>query len=267
MTPVSVPPEAVPGHALATATTWLTIGALALLGVASVLAPPRSAVVLLALALTTSGIAWLTRRAAPRALRATPVLAAALLVASSTGLLWQPVMALALGLHAATAWASGGTIPPPEPGPRGHLPLWPTLAVAGVTPLGLFGWLVVAQPDLSEVIRAYVPPLPLAALILGGIAFAAINAALEELVWRGVFQRGLEAAVGPALAVVIQAVSFGVAHAHGVPSGTLGVALAGGWALLLGLLRRASGGLLAPIVAHFVADAAIAVIVLAQAAG
>ncbi len=260
-------PKPPTGRRLAPSSAWPGLVALALLGGVSILTPPRSAIVVLSLALATGGIAWLARRAAPRRLRAIPVLAAALLVASSTGLLWQPVMALALGLHAVTAWTSGGAIPRPELGPRGRLPVWATLAVGGVTPLGLVGWLVVARPDLSEVVRAYVPSLPLPALVLGGVAFAAANAALEEIVWRGVFQRGLEAALNPALAIVIQAASFGVAHAHGIPSGPLGMVLAGGWAVLLGVLRRASGGLLAPFVAHFIADATIAVIVLAQAAG
>ncbi len=255
-------PDDPTARAPAGAAAGLTIGALALLGVASVLGPRGSAWVLLFLAAGASVIAWVVRRAPPRPLRAIPVLAGALPVAMATGLLWQPAMALALGLHAATAWASRGVIPPPELGPRGRLPAWATLAVGGVTPLGLLGWLAVARPDLSGVVQAYVPSLPLATLILGGAVVAVVNATLEEIVWRGVFQRGLEAALGPALAIGVQAVSFGVAHAHGVPSGWLGVVLAGAWALLLGLLRRASGGLLAPIVAHFVADATIAVIVL-----
>jgi len=216
----------------------------------------------LSLAAGASVIAWVVRRAPPRPLRAIPVLASALLVAMATGLLWQLAMAVALGLHAATAWSSRGVIPPPELGPRGRLPTLATLGVGGVTPLGLLGWLAVARPDLSGVVQAYVPSLPLGALILGGVLFAVVNATLEEIVWRGVFQRGLEAALGPALALGLQAVSFGVAHAHGVPSGGLGVVLAGAWAVLLGLLRRASGGLLAPIVAHFVADATIAAMVL-----
>jgi len=253
---VSPRPDDSAARAPAGAAAGLTIGALALLGVASVLGPRGSAWVLLSLAAGASVIAWVVRRAPPRPLRAIPVLAGALLVAMATGLLWQPAMALALGLHAATAWASRGVIPPPELGPRGRLPAWATLAVGGVTPLGLLGWLAVARPDLSGVVQAYVPSLPLATLILGGAVVAVVNATLEEIVWRGVFQRGLEVAIG------VQAASFGVAHAHGVPSGWLGVVLAGAWAVLLGLLRRASGGLLARIVAHFVADATIAVIVL-----
>ena len=55
---------------------------------------------------------------------------------------------------------------------------------------------------------------------------------------------------------------FGLQHAWGFPRGPVGVVLAGGWAVMLGLLRRHSGGLLSPILAHVVADATIAVLVL-----
>ena len=56
-------------------------------------------------------------------------------------------------------------------------------------------------------------------------------------------------------AVLAQAVSFAVAHAHGFPRGVAGVTLAAIWAVML-------GALLAPTLAHVVADATIAAIVL-----
>lgn len=169
---------------------------------------------------------------------------------------WQVSMAVALGVWALLhpkAWAPRA--------PWGRLaPGW-TAVVGGVTPIALLGWLALFHPDLSGV-RAAVPAAPFAVLVLGGVGFAVINAVLEELVFRGVLQSSLEPAFGAGGAIVVQAVSFGVEHARGIPRGAVGVLLAGTWALMLGALRRRSGGLLAPVVAHVVADATIAVIVL-----
>ena len=53
-------------------------------------------------------------------------------------------------------------------------------------------------------------------------------------------------------------------HLWGVPRGAVGVLLAGVWAVMLGLLRRRAGGILAPFMAHVVADATIAVIILSS---
>ncbi len=169
---------------------------------------------------------------------------------------WQISMALALGVWArlhpkAWTWrASWGAL---SPG-------W-TAVVGGVTPVALLGWLALFHPDLSAV-RAALPAAPLAVLVLGGLGFAVVNAVLEELVFRGVLQSSLEPTFGAAGAILLQAVSFGVEHAHGIPRGPVGVLLAGTWAVMLGVLRRHTGGLLAPVVAHVVADATIAVIVL-----
>jgi uncharacterized protein len=113
------------------------------------------------------------------------------------------------------------------------------------------------------VTRRYVPDMPLAVLVVGGLLFVVANAALEELIYRGVFQDGLERLMGPGAAIAIQAASFGILHAHGVPRGPAGAVLAGVWAVMLGMLRRRAGGLLAPFLAHAVADATIAVIIFA----
>jgi membrane protease YdiL (CAAX protease family) len=116
------------------------------------------------------------------------------------------------------------------------------------------------------VVQVYVPALPLPVLIVGAIGFAIVNATLEEIVWRGAIQDGLEPLFGATGAIALQAVSFGVQHLHGVPRGASGILLAGTWAVMLGLLRRHARGLLAPILAHVVADATIAIIILTYAA-
>jgi membrane protease YdiL (CAAX protease family) len=99
----------------------------------------------------------------------------------------------------------------------------------------------------------------------GAAAFALFNALFEELIWRGVFQSRLTALFGSPLAIVLQAVSFGVAHAHGFPRGVVGVALVTVWALMLGALRARAAGLLAPLLAHVVADATIACVLVLRA--
>jgi len=46
-------------------------------------------------------------------------------------------------------------------------------------------------------------------------------------------------------------------HINGFPRGIIGAALAGIYGLLTGFIRKKSGGLAAPVVTHFFADATI----------
>lgn len=204
------------------------------------------------------------------AARSIAVLVAALVCSSplmQLGVPWQAVMLVALGGWALVARRLPTLAPSSQWRARGTVPwLW-TALVAGVTPVALVTWLRVMEPDLSDVIGAYVPELPLAALIAGAVGFAVINAAAEELIWRGVLQDRLTVLMGAPAAIVLQALSFGLQHAHGIPRGPIGVLLAGSWAVMLGLLRFRAKGLLAPLVAHVVADAVIATLVLVLARG
>jgi membrane protease YdiL (CAAX protease family) len=102
----------------------------------------------------------------------------------------------------------------------------------------------------------------MAALLAGAVGFALVNALLEELIWRGVIQDGLNPLFGSAVSIALQGLSFGLQHAHGIPRGVVGVVLAGSWAVMLGMLRRHTRGLLAPFIAHVVADSVVASIVL-----
>lgn len=197
--------------------------------------------------------------------RSIAVLVAALAVVWCLSLPWQATMAIALVAHALAARVVPGVAPGQQWRSLGRPTLGGAALCGGVTPVALLGWLYVFQPDLSDV-RAMLPELPLAAMIAGGVAFALVNATLEELVWRGVLQDRLGVLFGAGGAIALQAASFGLHHLHGVPRGAVGVLLAGTWAAMLGLLRRRSGGLLAPILAHVVADATIAIIVLLRLA-
>jgi membrane protease YdiL (CAAX protease family) len=233
--------------------------ALILLAVFSALGPgaPRAAAATAAAGAVLAAIAAVS--ASPAAKRITAVTALLMLFAL-TGALWQIVMALAVGplVLAGRRWpAWRATVR------RGTVP-WPaTLATAAVTPVALVAWVAWLHPDLRDVVEQYVPSLPTALLAAGAVLFVMVNAALEEAIWRGVFQDGLQTMMRPGAANVVQAVSFGILHAHGVPRGGIGVVLAGVWAVMLGALRRRANGLLAPFIAHAVADATIAVIILA----
>lgn len=128
--------------------------------------------------------------------------------------------------------------------------------IAVVAAMALIGWVVLLSPDLTR-LRAMLPDWPIPALVGAGLAFSVANAVLEEVIWRGVFQRWLMSFMPAAAAVCVQAASFGAAHYAGFPSGAIGMALAGVYGLMMGALALRSGGLAAPIVAHVVADAVI----------
>lgn len=209
-------------------------------------------------------VAGLTVRLGGAPARAVAVLAACLVASSQTGWLWQAEMGLALAAYALLVRLAPSAGPPPGSLARGLLPgRWIAL-VGGVTPGALLAWLLLTHPDLSDITSSPLLKMPRAALFFGAAAFAILNATLEEVIWRGLLQHSLTAAWGARAAIVIQGVSFGLQHAHGFPRGVLGVLMAAAWGVMLGVLRRHSQGLAAPILAHVVADATIAAIVLAR---
>jgi membrane protease YdiL (CAAX protease family) len=221
---------------------------------------------------TSAAVAWATtglsvavalgaRRSVP-AVRSLTAMLAALALAIHFPMLWQLAMLLAIVAFVALGRGVPALRPPDGWRARGRVPPGWTLLVGGVTPFALSAWMVLFRPNLGDVVAAYIPDLPLALLVVGAVGFAVVNAALEELIWRGVLQNRLEPLFGPGAAIVLQAVSFGVQHYGGVPRGVAGVLLVSVWGVMLGALRRRSGGLLAPFLAHVVADAVIAVIVL-----
>jgi hypothetical protein len=101
-------------------------------------------------------------------------------------------------------------------------------------------------------------------LPLAGVAFALVNSAVEEAIFRGIFLQALDSAVGAGIiSLVIQAVIFGWLHYSevGCPKGLVGVAMAFVYGLLLGYLRYRSRGMLAPWLAHVGTDIAVFTIV------
>ncbi len=94
------------------------------------------------------------------------------------------------------------------------------------------------------------------------MTFVTVNSLVEEIAYRGIAFEGASSIASPPLAIVSQAVAFGTFHVSGIPSGGPGVVLALLYGLALGWIRHISGGLVFPIVAHVVADAAILTLVL-----
>jgi len=90
--------------------------------------------------------------------------------------------------------------------------------------------------------------------------FALINAFSEEVVYRGVLQEALFATLRKtSLAVLLQADAFAMEHfAVGFPNGYWGYAMVLVYGGMLGYLRVRTRGMLAPFLAHVVADLVIA---------
>jgi uncharacterized protein len=104
-------------------------------------------------------------------------------------------------------------------------------------------------------------------LLLGIPAFAIANAITEEAVFRGalLLTALMESSRRPWLASIVQAASIAAAHYEiGFPNGPAGYWMVFGYALLLGLLRLRTVGLMAPIAAHIVVDLVIGYIVIAR---
>lgn len=92
----------------------------------------------------------------------------------------------------------------------------------------------------------------------GVVLLALANALGEEWFWRGCAMRVLlDRAVGVRTAILVQAVSFGLAHAAGLPGGVTGVAGAFVLGLVLGVLRLRAAGLPGCVAVHLAVDVAI----------
>lgn len=245
----------------------VAVGALAMLAAMAVLGPDAPRGVQGSIAAVAVVLALLRVHPAARSLAVLAAMLTCTFPLALAGIPWQAVMLVVLVAWGLVVRGAPALAPSSEWRVRGGVPWLATALVAGVTPLALVTWLLVMEPDLSDVVGAYVPELPLALLVLGSVGFAVVNAAGEELVWRGVFQDRLVVLVGMPAAIVLQAISFGLQHAHGIPRGPVGVVLAGTWAVMLGMLRSHTKGLLAPFLAHVVADAVIATIVITLARG
>ncbi len=139
-----------------------------------------------------------------------------------------------------------------------------SLAFVGVSVAALVLWHQLLQPDLRDIFRTFVPDLPLSLLLLGGLLFSMLNAAIEETAYRGLVFSALKSTFGNgAIAHLGQAAAFATLHFHvGFPRGLIGVALAAVYGVMMSVLRVRSQGLLVPWIVHVLTDIAIVLILL-----
>jgi uncharacterized protein len=132
------------------------------------------------------------------------------------------------------------------------------LATIVLSSLALVSWYLLFQPNISSHL-AMIPKMPVWLLPLACLGFAMVNAAMEEIVFRGIIMQALDSALGAGnLTVIIQAGSFACFHyLAGFPHGFWGFAMVFVYGFMLGLLRRRSHGILAPWIAHVLADITI----------
>ena len=126
----------------------------------------------------------------------------------------------------------------------------------------LLTWTALVHPDTAA-FRARLPTEAGVGTVLAlAILFSSINAAGEELMYRGMLMDALEQAWGrTAWAIAGQAAAFGAIHWHGFPYGGWGVFLATGYGVLMAGLKCMSGGLVASWAAHVLADTVIVILV------
>jgi membrane protease YdiL (CAAX protease family) len=146
-------------------------------------------------------------------------------------------------------WLGGGRIE------RSLIPFLCLIVVLAA--VGQFAWFRLSDPDLN-LFREMIPKGHFGLVVSAGLAFALINAVVEEAIYRGVIQGALESAFGLTwFPLIVQALVFGYAHFEGIPSGWSGVLLATSYGFVLGIMKRRNGGMMAPILVHFFADLVI----------
>jgi hypothetical protein len=135
-----------------------------------------------------------------------------------------------------------------------------------VSGLVLSVWFFWMRPDINDIICRFIPDYPMWILIIGGVLFALINAAVEEVAYRGIILGALtQSQVPDSLALCLQAIAFGAIHINGFPCGWIGVGLATIYGFIMGIIRLKSGGLFAPWAGHVLTDIVVVVIVFSVA--
>lgn len=134
--------------------------------------------------------------------------------------------------------------------------IWLLIAAAGIlSSAALIAWVKWVNPDLSRY-AGLIPGKTTGLVLWNGLFFCSLNAAEEEIIWRGMIMEALDSAFGPGiLSIVIQAASFATAHyLNGFPNGITGSLIVFACGLMLGIIRRKSRGIAAPWLAHMASD-------------
>jgi membrane protease YdiL (CAAX protease family) len=145
---------------------------------------------------------------------------------------------------------------PPRFGQVTPLGIGAAALIAVVSCAVLVGFQIAMHPDL----RPYSHVIPVRALggaLPAGICFSALNAFLEEFVFRSILFEAIALEWGSWVAVCGTAALFGYGHLHGYPPGAVGAILAGIYGFALGWLRMFTRGIALPVAAHIAADATI----------
>ena len=124
-----------------------------------------------------------------------------------------------------------------------------TLAII-ITLITLVFLAIGIRPSLSIIIAA-IPLLPFV------LFFAALNSFNEELPYRAALLSQLLPHVGKRQALLLTSVLFGIGHFYGVPSGMIGVLMAGLFAWLLGKSMVETHGFFWAWFIHFLQDVVI----------
>lgn len=132
------------------------------------------------------------------------------------------------------------------------------LATIVLSGTALVGWYLLLRPNISSHL-SMIPKMPTWLLPLACLGFAMLNAAMEEIIFRGLVMQALDSALGAGnLTVVIQAGLFASFHyVAGFPNGVWGFVMVFVYGFMLGVLRRRSRGILASWIAHVLADITI----------
>jgi membrane protease YdiL (CAAX protease family) len=178
--------------------------------------------------------------------------------AASFGLVWPIPQLLGLGVAALIV--------------RRQKLAWPTwlectkpdraafvLAAASVplTTAALVVFIASGRTNLEDATEG-LASLPLWVLPLAGLGFVLANPTVEEVLFRGALQTMITDGTGsPAVGIGIQGVAFGSIHLNGVPGGWLGMLMAGGWGVMLGIVRHRTDSIRLAWVVHVLANVAI----------
>ena len=132
------------------------------------------------------------------------------------------------------------------------------LATSIISAIALFSWVIIIKSDIAHQVDL-IPVMPLWLYPIAGLGFAIFNATMEEVVFRGIVMDATDRALGyNFISVVVQAVPFAAFHyLVGFPNGLLGFFMVFVYGVMLGAVRRASKGMLAPLMAHVAADITI----------
>ena len=151
---------------------------------------------------------------------------AALMVvpAAFPDLLWPWPLALPLLTYGAIVAAIG---PLRRTAPRiaiGRIGGWPLLYATVLGPAAmavLVGFQAIMQSDLRD-LAAKLPVAWFGNLFLAGVCFSVFNAALEELIFRGILWDAIADEWNGGVALVATTLLFGIGHLQGYPPGLIG---------------------------------------------